>query len=204
MKIIVIENEHRDSSAYLEAIAKIDSQADVKSYDVSKDYSGVVLREIERLQFPILTANKRIPVTTFGKFETYIDGIPVVSKYNKTRELFAYLVDKNGTLSSTREIMSALWDDGRKAHISYFKNLRADMMEVLKKNGLGDVVVRQRGRLGIIPDMMDCDYFDMLAGDLKAIAKYNGEYMSQYAWAEMRVGVLNNELSAEEEKKFEF
>ena len=192
MKIIVIENERRDSSAYLEAIAKIDSQADVKSYDVSKDYSGVVLREIERLQFPILTANKRIHVTTFGKFETYIDGIPVVSKYNKTRELFAYLVDKNGTLSSTREIMSALWDDGRKAHISYFKNLRADMMEVLKKNGLGDVVVRQRGRLGIIPDMMDCDYFDMLAGDLKAIAKYNGEYMSQYSWAEYTNGILSD------------
>ena len=191
MKIIVIDDEKKDSGEYLEAIRAIDSGALISSYDVADEYSSIVKKEIARLQFPILTANKRIHVTTFGKFEVYIDGVPVVSKYNKTRELFAFLVDKNGALSSTGEIMSALWDDSRvRHHISYLKNIRSDMFRALKSYGLEDVVVKQRGRLGIIPDMMECDYFDMISGDPKAIARYNGEYMSQYSWAEYTNGIL--------------
>ena len=190
MKIIVIDNESKGAADYIDIIRREDRDAEIRGYNVSDDYSGIVLKEIDRLRFPILTDTKRIHVKTFGQFEVFIDGIPVMSKYNKTRELFAFLVDKNGALSSNHEIMSALWDDDKMRHISYLKNIKSDMIKTLKKFGVDDVIVRQRGRLGIIPDIMDCDYFDMLAGDERAIAKYNGEYMSQYSWAEFTNGML--------------
>ena len=192
MKIIVIDNEKKSVGDYVDAVKKIEKSATVKGYSVSDKYSSIVLREIENMTFPIFTESKRIHVKTFGKFEVFIDGVPVVSKYNKTRELFAYLVDKNGALSSNNEIMSALWDDDEMIHISYLKNIKSDMIKTLRSFGVEEVIVKQRGRLGIIPDMMDCDYFDMLSGDPKAIARYNGEYMSQYSWAEFTNGILED------------
>ena len=191
MLIIVLDNEKKPMADYIEAIKQEDMDVKVNCYFVSDRNSRVVREELTHLNYPILTEGKRIHCKTFGKFEVFIDGIPVVSKYNKTRELFAYLVDKNGTLSGTEEIMDTLWEDGGANHVSYMKNIRSDMISTLQAHGLGDVIVRQYGRLGIIPDMINCDYYDMLNGDPKAIAKYTGEYMSQYSWAEYTNGILS-------------
>ena len=196
MKILVIDDDKRSVADYIEAIKKEEKDVVVRGFTVSPEYSSIVWKELSRLRFPILIEEKRIHVKTFGKFEVYIDGIPVISKYNKTRELFAYLVDKNGALSSTNEIMEALWDSDAGDHVSYMKNIRADMIATLKKFGVEDVLVRQRGRLGIIPDMIDCDFYDMLSGDEEAIKKYAGSYMSQYSWAEYTNAILA-EIKAE-------
>ena len=197
MKILVIDDEKHATKDYIDLLKDTEPEADIRGYTVSDEYKPLVLKQIDRLRFPILTGTTRIHVKTFGKFELFVDGIPVVSRYSKSRELFAYLVDKNGALSTTKEIMSALWDgDDRISHMSYMKNIRADMINTLRKLGVEDVLVKQYGRLGIIPDMIDCDYYKMLSGDSKAIAGYAGEYMSQYSWAEYTNGMLSN-LKAE-------
>ena len=190
MKIILINDEKKDLRDYIEAIKTVDSDVMVRGFRVADVYKNMVTKEIANLSFPVLVEGKRIHAKTFGKFEAYIDGIPVTSKYNKTRELFAFLIDKNGAMADLHEIQTALWEGDTADHTSYLKNLRADMISTLVKGGVGDVVVRQHGRLGIIPDMIDCDYFDMLAGSEAAISRYNGEYMSQYSWAEFTNGIL--------------
>ena len=190
MKILLIDNEDKKISDYMDAVRSVDEAASVRGFMVADAYKEIVSREIENLSFPILVERKRIHVRTFGNFEVYIDGIPVSSKYNKTRELFAFLIDKNGSLTDTKEIAAALWEGDTADHTSYLKNIRSDMLSTLKEWGEEDVVVRQRGRLGIIPDMIQCDYFDMLAGNESAMIKYTGEYMSQYSWAEYTNGAL--------------
>ena len=35
-----------------------------------------------------------------------------------------------------------------------------------------------------------CDYCDFLAGDPSAIKRFNGEFMSQFSWAEQAIGFL--------------
>ena len=189
MKVIIIDNEKKSVEDYKDAIRREDEAAVVRSFHVDDAYKHIVLEEISHLNFPVLVENKRIHVKSFGQFEVYIDGIPVTSKYNKTRELFAFLVDKNGALASIHEIQASLWEDG-KDHISYLKNLRSDMIATLRESGVEDVLVRQHGRIGIIPDFIECDYYDMLKGKVSAINLYNGEYMSQYSWAEYTNAVL--------------
>ena len=49
-----------------------------------------VKRELNDLRRPIVK-QKRVRVQTFGNFEVYIDNCPVAFKYNKTKELLAYL-----------------------------------------------------------------------------------------------------------------
>ena len=189
MKILIIDNEDKKLQEYVDAIRSLDEESLVRGFHVDGAYKHIVLEEISNLSFPMLVEKKRIHAKTFGQFEVYIDGIPVTSKYNKTRELFAFLLDKNGSLADLHEIQSALWEDG-KDHISYLKNLRADMISTLKERGVEDIVVRQHGRMGIIPDMIECDYFDMLNGEAVSINRYNGEYMSQYSWAEFTNALL--------------
>jgi hypothetical protein len=41
-------------------------------------------------------------------------------------------------------------------------------------------------------EKLDCDYYGMLNRDMAAINTYNGEYMTQYSWAEMTLGALEN------------
>ena len=48
---------------------------------------------------------------------------------------------------------------------------------------------QQRGKLGIVPDDLDCDYYDWCDGKSMGIM-WQGEYMAQYSWSEYTAGVL--------------
>lgn len=151
-----------------------------------------VKKEIEDLRYPVNTEQgSRVRVQTFGNFEVFMNHQPVHFKYSKTKELLAYLVDRRGSLCTNGEIMAILWeDDASEKHTSYLKNLRKDLCTTLDELGCGDILVRRRGNIGIIPSKIDCDYYDYLAGKKDARESYGGEYMTQYSWAEYTHGEL--------------
>lgn len=149
--------------------------------------------EMENLRNPVQTsAKKELRIQTFGNFEVFYGDEPVKFQYSKTKELLAYLIDRNGALCTNGELMAILWEDEENAggHISYLKNIRKDLVETLEKYGLKDAVSRQRGRIAIIPEKIQCDYFDWLTGKSTGINAYRGEYMNQYTWSEFTHGDL--------------
>lgn len=156
-----------------------------------------IKKELEELRHPISNEKKnRIYCKTFGNFEIFLDGKPLEFQYNKSRELFAFLLDRDGSLITIQEIILNLWDDDEPdSHISYLKNLRRDLIGVLENHGCSDVIVRQHGRMGIVPELIDCDYFDFLQNKNNARDSYAGEYMAQYSWAEFTNGALDEMLN---------
>lgn len=153
-----------------------------------------VQKELGALRFAVSAPKekKRLVAKAFGNFEVFLDGIPMKFKYSKSKELLAYLIDRNGALCTTQELLAVLWEEDEEMtnHTSYFKNVRSDLLQMLEDAGLSDIIVRQRGGIGIIPDKITCDYFDYLAGDATAKAQYHGEYMMQYSWGEMTHGLF--------------
>ena len=149
-----------------------------------------VRRELQNLRRPV-AAPKRLKVMTFGNFEVLYDGAPLVFKYRKSKELLAYLVDRRGAMCSTGEIMSVLFEDDGD-HKVYYHRLRSDLIETLAAKGCEGVISQQRGMLGVVPEGMDCDYYDYLNGKAELSKLYHGEYMMQYSFAE----VTNAELFA--------
>ena len=141
-----------------------------------------VKRELENLRRPIFE-KKRLKVQTFGNFEVYIDGRPLVFKYRRTKELFAYLVDRVGALCSVGEIMGILFEEesGRE---DYFQKLRRDLLSTLEEVGCENVIVHKRGMLGVVITEIQCDYYDCLNKKKNFATSYFGEYMSQYSFAE--------------------
>lgn len=128
---------------------------------------------------------------TFGNFEVFYKGEPVRFQYQKTKELVAYLIDQKGTLCSVHQIIAALWEDcDTGAKMSYLNRIRADLLQVLKECGEEDILIRQRGEIGILQDKIHCDYYTWLRG--KERDAYKGEYMSQYSWAEETNGWLTS------------
>lgn len=141
-----------------------------------------VKREFENLRRPIYE-KKRLKVQTFGNFEVYLDGKPLVFKYRRTKELFAYLVDRVGALCSVGEIIGVLFEDegGRE---DYFQKLRRDLLSTLEEVGCKHVIVHKRGMLGVVITEIQCDYYDCLNKKKDFATSYLGEYMSQYSFAE--------------------
>lgn len=154
-----------------------------------------VKNELMHLRYKLTeSVSSRLFVRAFGNFEVYQNGRPLHFQYNKTKELFAYLIDRKGAVCPIQEIIAVLWedDDAGKSHISYIKNMRMDLISTLKKHGADDVILRTRGGLAIIPENLDCDYFYYLehGNDGNRQYRYTGEYMTQYSWGEYTHGQL--------------
>lgn len=150
-----------------------------------------VMAEIEDLRHPIEKEDKGLRVRAFGNFEVFFDGRPMHFRYAKTKEMLAYLIDRNCAVVDIGEIRAILWDDDED-RTSYIKQLRKDLADRLKEVGAEDAIVIMRGGIGVVPGKIKCDYFDYLAGEAGGLSAYHGEYMQQYSWAEVTHGSLES------------
>lgn len=139
---------------------------------------------------------KRVRVQTFGNFEVWVDGEILNFGRQKSKELFAYLVDRKGAAVTTREAYSVLFEDSAYDHTkkSYFQTIVADMRRSLKKAGVEDIILKSYNSLAIDTGKIDCDYYSFLAGDAKVINSYNGEFMANYSWAEFESAAINSRI----------
>jgi len=138
---------------------------------------------MNNLIYPIIdNQDKKIRINCFGVFKAYCNSQPLRFKYTKTEELLALLVDRKGQLIKPVEIEVYLFNDG--SHASYVANLRSDLISTLQEVGAEDILDVSWGRIGIKRELISCDYFDWLDGKAEGITQFNGEYMSQFEWAE--------------------
>lgn len=150
-----------------------------------------VSRELSNLRHNV--PERRLFVRTFGDFEVFYNGKPVQFRIAKSKELFAYLVDRRGAVISNRAISTVLWEDdcfgggSRITHESYFKKIRTELKRTLDSIGCSDILIQGYGSLGIDREGIDCDYYRFLDNDTSL---YRGEYMSQYSWGEMTHAML--------------
>ena len=161
---------------------------DTSDYLLKPVSKTAITSAILRLRNPVdLRAGAKIYVQTFGNFEIFVNGKPLTFTRSKTRELLAYLVDRRGALCTSNEIVAVLWPEKEDslALQNYFRQLVADLTNTLKKAGILDIVIKQRGRLAICPDTLTCDLYEFDCGKTAAANRYAGEYMAQYSWAEI-------------------
>lgn len=145
-----------------------------------------IKRELENLRNPVVfESTNRAEAHCFGNFEFYIDGHPCAFRYGKTKELLAYLVDRNGSLCTNGELMAILWEDDSEGQDAYLRNLVSDLRGYFKEHQCEDLLIKKRGLLAIVPNKISCDYYEWKKGNPTVINQFQGEYMSQYSWAEV-------------------
>lgn len=149
----------------------------------------------------------KLHIKCFGNFEVFgPDDNPLAFPRLRCKEALAYLVDRTGAGVTVRQIAAVLWDD-REFDLNLQKQTQtilAAMMKTLKAAGAGAAISKQRNNIAILPDKIECDYYQFLKGDPFARNQYIGEYMSQYSWSECTNGDLwrlqNQDFGTREKK----
>ena len=154
--------------------------------------AAAIREELDQMPEEPAPSGLRLYVRCFGPFEVFSQGRPLLFQRRKTKELFAFLVDRRGATCSAEEIGAVLWEDETdlKKTKHQLRNLVGDLRDALESIGMEDLLVRKSGILAIHAKELDCDYYQMLRGDPRAINAYHGEYMTQYSWAELTAGNL--------------
>ena len=140
-----------------------------------------IKKELEQLEGLVeLKPTKKIQIKCFGNFEIFYNGEPVKFAYQKSKEVVAYLVDREGSMVNINELNAVLWEED---HKSYLRNLIADIKNSLTAINCGDVFIKRHNECAIDINKVDCDAFEYKKDNPDAVRMYRGEYMIQYPWA---------------------
>ena len=146
-----------------------------------KEEIEYVLKERKNISFP------HVMIKTFGNFDVFVDGNLVTFKMAKSKELLAYLVDKQGSSATRKEAFAVLWED-RMYDRSMQKQLDVVIRRLrttLNEYRIGEIFDMKTGSMRVCPDKFTCDIYQFIKGDPAAINEYRGEYMTSYSWASL-------------------
>ena len=147
-----------------------------------------VEKELADLRFPIVPkSNALLRVQCFGNFDVFTPGGEHVRfERSKAKEMFAYLVHKQGTSCTSREIAAILFED--EPYDEKNQNLMQTYIYALKKSlknvGAEAALVHSYNAFAVNTEVLDCDYYRFKELDSGAVNSYQNEYMSQYYWAD--------------------
>lgn len=140
-----------------------------------------VKKEMEGLRYEVtIKPTKQIQVKCFGNFEIFYNGEPIKFTYNKSKEILAYLIDREGSAININELNAVLWEED---HKSYLRNLIVDIQKTFKNIDCEDVFIKRHNECFIDISKIDCDAYEYKKNNINAIRMYRGEYMNQYPWA---------------------
>ena len=132
---------------------------------------------------------KTLTLKCFGNFEVYSKNEKLVFKRLKSKELFAFLVDRNGAGMTAKQICAVLFpddtDDTKNA--AYLRQLVMDLKNTLKTVGAENVLCHETPCYRVDTSLIQCDYLSYLENGKP---EFLGEYMTQYSWAEETCAML--------------
>lgn len=101
---IIVVTEHPEYA--LEAL-----QIFVSGFLLKPANEADVRNVLEHLRYPPENAPVGIKIQCFGNFEIFVGGRALAFKRSKSKELLAYLVDRNGATCTNGEMLAVLWED---------------------------------------------------------------------------------------------
>ena len=132
---------------------------------------------------------KLLTVKCFGNFEVYAKDEKLTFKRLKSKELLAFLVDRNGAGMTAKQICAVLFpddtDDTKNA--AYLRQLVLDLKNTLKSVGAESVLCHETPCYRVNTNLIKCDYINHLE---TGKPEFHGEYMTQYSWADETCAML--------------
>ena len=132
---------------------------------------------------------KLLTVKCFGDFEVYAKNEKVVFKRLKSKELFAFLIDRKGAGMTAKQICAVLFPDDTDdtKNSAYLRQLVMDLKNTLKSVGAERVLCHESPCYRVDTSLIKCDYISYLE---TGKPEFHGEYMTQYSWAEDTCAML--------------
>ena len=131
-------------------------------------------------------ADRRVFIRTFGWFDVFVGGAPVLFPNRKAKELLALCVDRKGGYVSSAEAVASLWENEPVTKVTLAR-LRKTVMQLkrtLRAAGIEEIFENERGKKRVVPERVRCDLFEYAAGGRKRGELFLGSYMLNYSWGE--------------------
>lgn len=115
---------------------------------VEKPFDEDDLKDVlKHLRYP-LKQKDQLVVRCRGHFAVFLNGEQFTFKRKLTNELFAYLVYKNGAMSTNGDLLGILWGgDPNKG--DFLRQLVKDMRDAFENAGITNIVVKRHGSIGL-------------------------------------------------------
>ena len=153
-----------------------------------------IIIEMENLRNPVKWKETGIYINTFGKFELIVNGEEVSFGREKSKEMLAYLVDKQGKSATRKELASVLFEreDYSRATQNYLSKIVKELVTVLERVGAEKILKRGVNSYSVDVDAFFCDLYDYEKENVapEELNRFQGEYMKQYSWAEVTLARL--------------
>lgn len=133
-----------------------------------------------------------INITTFGFFDIFVDGNPVLFKNEKSKELLALLVDRRGGYISSPEAISCLWEDEpvNEYTLARYRKTAMKLKNTLAEYGVEYIIESVNGKRRLAIDEVECDLYNYLSGKPSYANLFHGIYMTNYSWSEITLASL--------------
>ena len=130
----------------------------------------------------------KLKVRTFGNFRVFgSDDKPLHFSRTISKEIFAYLIDQCGYPVTSKEIASDVLEveDFDRPTSKKVSQYVSDLIKDMETAGFHNVIIKQNRQIQVNKEAVDCDLYDLFAGNMAALNAYHGEYMIDYSWAEI-------------------
>lgn len=160
----------------------------LKPYD--DEQIGHALEKIEKYCAGKMGLKEKPYIRCFPEFDVFVKGTPVFFSSKRAKELLALLVHHRGGWVPIDKITFLLLEDyAEDAAKSHIRMLLSRLRQSLSKYEISDIVESSYGKMRVLPEKFDCDYYRFLDGEKELFA---GEYMGTYVWAEEERAFLNS------------
>lgn len=162
-------------------------------YIVKPYKKETIERMAKKMQLLSRRQQKDIYLQMFGRFNILQNGIPLPI-HGKTKEILALIASRRGKEISNEEIYSIVWE-GREysnEHMKTYFNALGRLKRLLTYNGVDNLIITtSRGQM-LNTDACDCDYFEWLNKNFNGRNRFDGEFLSEYSWAENTLAEILN------------
>lgn len=157
-------------------------------------YAEDVQEQIDNIKALIGASDNKLVVKCFGNFEIYYNDKPLDFKRSKSKELLAYLIDREGATVSAGQIAVALWEnelDDKKIKNNLYQAYHS-LKSVLEEIGFADILIKTSNGYAINTKLIECDYYKYLSKEISLDDLPQTDYMYQYSWAEETNARINS------------
>ena len=173
----------------------------IKAICSQKDSNGsprfyVMLYNVDGKELPAQTGTDRsVYIRTFGYFDVFVDDRPIAFRNEKSKELFALLVDRRGGFISSEEAISFLWENepANSVTLARYRKVALRLKNILEEYGIADIVESVNGKRRLATEKVRCDLFDYLTGQEEFSQLFKGSYLTNYSWSENTLATLLGE-----------
>lgn len=136
--------------------------------------------------------NAHVRIRTFGYFDVFVDEQPIAFRNEKSKELFALLVDRRGGFVSSEEAISFLWEDepANSVTLARYRKVALRLKNILEEYGIAEIVESVNGKRRLVTDKVKCDLYDYLSGQEEFAQLFKGSYLTNYSWGENTLAEL--------------